>query len=389
MSYRADPNFLLELKEYGDINIESCFNCGNCTAVCPLSSDDVTFPRRIIRFAQLGLVDRLLSSRELWMCYYCGECTQTCPRQADPGEFMAATRRYAIARYDRLGIARLMYTSPVFTVLFLFMLSMVFGLFLYAFRGPMPSDSLRLFEFIPSEMIHDLGLIAGLIIAVTALLGIANMVLHVGKAAKLPKGIRQNWLGALWEAVGIESLGQNRYRQDCEAHAGETPWYLQKWFIHASTMWGFLGLFLATALDYLLELLAIRPTGTWVPLWDPIRLLGTISGIFLIYGSTVAILKRLRKEDEASAISTPSDWVFLALIWLSGMTGFVLEVSIYLPKPAAWSYWMLLAHLVVVGDLLLLAPFTKFAHAIYRPLALYYHALKPLPESKLSTAGTD
>jgi hypothetical protein len=154
-------------------------------------------------------------------------------------------------------------------------------------------------------------------------------------------------------------------------------------------MWGFLGLFLATALDYLLELLAIRPTGTWVPLWDPIRLLGTISGIFLIYGSTVAILKRLRKEDEASAISTPSDWVFLALIWLSGMTGFVLEVSIYLPKPAAWSYWMLLAHLVVVGDLLLLAPFTKFAHAIYRPLALYYHALKPLPESKLSTAGTD
>ena len=106
MSYRADPNFLLELKEYGNINIESCFNCGNCTAVCPLASDDVTFPRRIIRFAQLGLVDRLLSSRELWMCYYCGECTQTCPRQADPGEFMAATRRYAIARYDRLGIAR-------------------------------------------------------------------------------------------------------------------------------------------------------------------------------------------------------------------------------------------------------------------------------------------
>ena len=215
------------------------------------------------------------------------------------------------------------------------------------------------------------------------------MAIQVGKAAELPKGTRLNWLGALWEAIGIESVGQKRYRQDCEAHGGDTRWYSQKWFIHASTMWGFLGLFLATALDYLLELLAIRHTGTWVPIWDPIRLLGTISGIFLIYGSTAAILKRLRKGDEASSISTPSDWIFLALIWLSGMTGFALEVSIYLPEPAAWSYWMLLAHLVVVGDLLLLAPFTKFAHAIYRPLALYIHAFKPVPESEIAIASTD
>jgi nitrate reductase gamma subunit len=113
--------------------------------------------------------------------------------------------------------------------------------------------------------------------------------------------------------------------------------------------------------------------------------LGTIAGLFLIYGVTVAIINRLRKKDEASTHSTPSDWSFLVLMWLAGMTGFVLEVSIYLPHPYAWSYWMLLAHLVIVGELLILAPFTKFAHALYRTIALYAHALKPMPEAEITS----
>jgi ferredoxin len=389
MSYRADPSFLTELKRYGDVRIESCFNCGNCTAICPLSRETENFPRRMIRFAQLGLRERLLSSRELWMCYYCGECTQTCPREADPGEFMATARRYAIARYDRLGIARLLYTSPVFNVLFLVVLAAVLSLFIYAFHGPQPGDTLRLFEFIPAQIIHTLGVIAGVAIVVTALMGMVTMAFQVGKAADLPKGAHLNWLATLWEALGVEALAQKRYRQDCEAHGEGKPWYIQKWFIHAAMLWGFLGLFAATALDYLLELLGIKATGAWVPLGYPIRLLGTLAGLLLIYGTTMALLKRFRKADASSAHSTPSDWSFLILLWLSGMTGFALELSIYLPHPSAWSYWMLLAHLVVVGELLLLIPFTKFAHAMYRTLALYVHALKPLPEREAAAASAD
>jgi len=108
----------------------------------------------------------------------------------------------------------------------------------------------------------------------------------------------------------------------------------------------------------------------------------------MMYGTTVAIFKRLRKDDEASTYSTPSDWAFLVLLWLGGMTGFALETSLYLPQPYAWGYWFLLAHLVVVGELLILVPFTKFAHAIYRTVALYAHVLKPLPEAEPSGAGT-
>ena len=381
MSYRADPLFLVELQKYGDVNIEACFNCGNCTAVCPLSSGEESFPRRMIRYAQIGTKDRLLGSKELWMCYYCGECTATCPRQADPGEFMAAARRYAIARYDRLGLARLLSTSGAFTASFLTLLAVALGLFLYVFHGPMPRDTLRLFEFIPDEVIHSTGVTAGVIVILMGISGMIRMMAHIGKETGRPEGVRLNRLPALWETAR-EVFGQQCYRRDCEAYRPEQPWYIQKWFIHGSMLWGFMGLFLVTALDYLLILLAVKPAGAWVPIWYPPRLLGTLAGVMLVYGTTAAIVRHMLKTDEAATYSTPSDWAFLVLLWLGGVSGFALEVAIYLPQPYGASYWLLLAHLVIVLELLVLLPFTKFAHVFYRTMALYLHALKPVSETE-------
>ncbi len=58
----------------------------------------------------------------------------------------------------------------------------------------------------------------------------------------------------LWSALAVETLGQRRYRDDCDADAAAQPWYLRRWFLHAATMWGFLGLLAATILDYGLAL---------------------------------------------------------------------------------------------------------------------------------------
>lgn len=387
MSYRADPDLLLEIQKYGAANIEACFNCGNCTAICPLSTEDETFPRRVIRLAQLGVWKELLGSKELWTCYYCGECTTTCPREADPGEFMAAARRYAIASYDRLGLAKVLYTSPVLSVIFLVLLAALTALFMYTSHGSMPTDSLRLFEFIPAHVIHDLGIAGFVFVALAGILGAVNMAIQIGRANGLSRdGVRLNWLGALWETIGVEVLGQTRYRQECETEEERPSWYLQKWFIHASVMWGFLGLFAATGLDWILDIVGVKATGTWVPIWYPVRLLGTVAGLFLLYGASVAIVKRLRKADEPSTHSFLSDWLFLVLLWISTVSGFALEIAIYLPQAPVWGYWMLLFHVAVVADLLLLAPFTKFAHAFYRTVALYVQALKPVPVAGLAGA---
>jgi hypothetical protein len=75
------------------------------------------------------------------------------------------------------------------------------------------------------------------------------------------------------------------------------PIWRRRWLIHALVLWGFLGLLLATALDYGLEVVGIKATGTPVPIWYPVRLLGTVAGAALVYGSTVMIVDRLRRSN--------------------------------------------------------------------------------------------
>jgi hypothetical protein len=53
-----------------------------------------------------------------------------------------------------------------------------------------------------------------------------------------------------------------------------------------------------------------------------------------------------------------------------------------------WGYWMFIFHVAVSITLLLLLPFTKFAHAIYRIVALYIHALKPVGNREAASGLT-
>jgi hypothetical protein len=55
---------------------------------------------------------------------------------------------------------------------------------------------------------------------------------------------------------------------------------------------------------------------------------------------------------------------------LAGVSGLLLTLSMYEDFGLA-AYSLYPIHLVVVFDLILLAPFTKFAHAVYRPLAIW------------------
>jgi nitrate reductase gamma subunit len=154
-------------------------------------------------------------------------------------------------------------------------------------------------------------------------------------------------------------------------------------------MWGFLGLLFATALDYLLDIIGVKATGTFVPLWYPTRLIGTLSGLLFLYGVCVLLYKRLKKVDKAHSFSRPSDWIFLTLLCVSGVTGFIIEIALYLPGAPLWGYWMFIFHVAVSITLLLLLPFTKFAHAIYRIVALYIHALKPVVEHETVSTSAD
>jgi len=366
-----DSGLLADLKRFGAPDISACFSCGTCTAICPLSDNDGAFPRRIIRYAQVGMKDALLSSKELWTCYHCGLCSQSCPTEADPAEFMAASRRYAIASYDRTRLARTLYTSRAATAVVGVLVALFFALFFYSAHGPQSGDSLKLFTFIPEGLVHWTGVTVMLAMTVAVAVGVVTMARGIARRERLSLRTRATW-GGLWDALAVESLGQRRYRADCQEAQEPEPLHHRRWLVHMATMWGFLGLLGATALDYLLAVVGAKETGEWVPLWYPPRLLGTLSGVVMVAGVTGFVVMRWRRSNPGVQHSTPSDWLFLALLWITAVSGFLLEIAIYLPGAPGWGYWVLLFHVAVAMELLVLLPFTKFAHVIYRPVALFF-----------------
>ena len=277
-----------------------------------------------------------------------------------------------------------MYLQPILGTAIAVALAAVFAMFMYAAHGPQNGQTLALFQFIPSDLIHNLGVAVMVVVGLAGLAGLATMAHRIARSEGVGWGTVLGGraalklsVAALWIALGVESVGQRRYRKDCEAAQEPVAWYRRRWLLHALTMWGFLGLFGATIADYGLELLGVKATGTPVPIWYPVRLLGTVAGAMLIFGTTMLILNRLQKANRSVRKSQSADWTLLALLWLTGVSGFALELALYLPEAPVWGYWVFLFHVAVAMELVLLAPFMKLAHVIYRPVALFFFALKP------------
>lgn len=393
MAINTNARLLSDLKKYGASDISACFNCGNCTAVCPLSKDNDVFPRRMIRYAQLGMKEHLLSSKELWLCHQCGECSETCPRQAGPAEFMAAARRYAISSFDVFGLARLLDQSIAGMAAVLILLAILFGAVLIWNSSGIPAGDGNIFstatmlDFVPFEVLHDAGIALFLILGILALITIVNMLWAIshastpGNLGKPPEGPDLFPAKAALKAVAraFEQIVLHTSQRDCDQdQLIGSPLLLRRWFVHLCIMGGFLGLAAATILDYV-----FKDPDLHVMPWSPIRLLGIVSGLVCLYGITVAIVQRLRKSPPGTLLSARQhyysntssfDWVFLGLLWIVTMTGFILTIAIYIPTNGSWLYLIFLLHVILAMELLVLIPFTKFAHAIYRSLAIWlYH----------------
>ena len=94
-----------------------------------------------------------------------------------------------------------------------------------------------------------------------------------------------------------------------------------------------------------------------------------------MYGVSWFMVFRAQKLGNTWKDSKPSDWLFLVLLWVTGLTGFVIEVALYLPTAQSWGYWVFLVHVAIAMELVLFLPFSKFAHAMYRPVSLFFYGL--------------
>ena len=73
-------------------DIERCYQCGKCTAGCPVAEDADMPANQILRLLQLGQGDLALESESIWLCLGCETCTARCPRDVDLAGVMDALR---------------------------------------------------------------------------------------------------------------------------------------------------------------------------------------------------------------------------------------------------------------------------------------------------------
>ena len=364
---KIDPNFKNKILKYGAKDFTACYNCGNCTAVCNLTEKDTTFPRKYIRYGLLGLKNEIIRSRELWMCYGCGDCSETCPRGADPASYMAALRRYTIAQYDITGITRWIFTRKYFALALTIFLAIALGFFLLTLK-PESHVSRWIFQYMSYEIIHNLGIIVFAIVGITILVGVIRMILCLNKRENPKTGKKVNSVIKSFLFV-FKELGTMHRQQICDSEDDSVwesqPWYKKPWFLHYSVMWGFIGLLVATTLDFIFKDPATK-------IWLPSRILGTIAGLFLMYGSTILIYYRIIKISKIYADTQWADMYFLIFLWLAGFTGFWLEVAVTMGLDTITNHIVFILHTVISMELVLLFAFSKFAHAVYRPLAIFF-----------------
>ena len=357
----VSPDLYSEVERLGARDMEACMQCGNCAAACPLSAGENTFPRKIYRYLQLGLRDKLLESPEPWLCYYCGDCNTDCPRGAEPAETMMATRRWLITQYDWTGLARRFYTSPKAEVgAFLGIALFVIMLFLI-FHGPVVTDRVELTTFAPVHWVH-LGdqIMVGLIFLIL-FSNAFYMYSRVMQGTKIPLYLYITQAPVFF----LNYFTQKRWRK-CGTGPGSA------WWRHLFLFSGWV------AMEVLvMAYLSAFQTDIVHPFWHPTRLLGYYATIALMVGSTTMLYSRwFKKEEKLHRYSDFTDVFFLELIVAIAVTGIMVHIFRLAGLPLV-TYTTYVIHVAIcVGMLCLMIPFGKLSHLMYRPLAIFLTTLK-------------
>ncbi len=91
-SKKLRSNFVKKVAELSGQNLNLCYQCGKCSAGCPMGFAMDILPNQVIRLIQLGLEEDLTTSKTVWLCASCLTCTARCPRGVDLSRVMEAVR---------------------------------------------------------------------------------------------------------------------------------------------------------------------------------------------------------------------------------------------------------------------------------------------------------
>ena len=368
---QPDLEFKREIIGLDAHDLSVCYQCGTCSAVCPISTANNPFPRKEMVWVQWGLKDRALGNSSIWMCHQCGTCNTYCPRDAKPANVMAALRDYSITHYAVPRFMGKALGQPKYLPL-LFGIPAIIFLALLGWLGnlaSLPAGRIVFSKFMPILYIEVVFMAAiGLSMVGAALGGV-----RYWRAMSRSAGVSSNGHNPRRHIVStlLDILKHRKFRQCGEEPAGTRKTYkghLHK--THLAVFWGFMGLVVTTT-SVGIGIYAFGYLTPW-PFWHPVKILGNVSGIVVIAAVTVFLWRRIVDQAKAGK-STYSDWLFLAILLMTTLTGF-LSQWLRLADVSALAYPTYFVHLIFIFFLLVYIPYSKFAHLVYRTVAMLYAA---------------
>jgi len=367
LQVQSDPTLLAEIRRYGKFDPTGCYQCGSCTLSCDLVGDSVTFPRRSIRYALLGLRQPLVESLDPWVCHDCGDCSVACPRQSEPRISMQTLRRFLCVQYDWTGIASKLLKSKAWYLGSLFSVASMVLFLIVAYHlwyvGMVAKDfattALGLEHMFPIITYYTLTVIlVPLVLLFSRVFRIWRLTMGGERQARPPLSL---YLREAWVYV-YQSVSDPLMRKCPEKGRWLGHWVLALGVVMMLTVKVF-------ALQWF-------QTDNLYRLYHPQRWLGYVATALILYGLANIFAGRLRAKKEIYKESSFQDLIFPILLVLTVLSGLAAHTFRYAGF-ALTCHFLYALHIIIATPMLLVEmSFGKWSHMVYRPLALYFLAVR-------------